>query len=172
MLARRFIAFRFEWDMPTIKKVFQFGKYAMGTNICSMLYKSVDQFTIGYFLNPISVALYSTAMRLSNLIEYPATSVSEVVYPHSTMRISQSGEKVVKSIYEKSLALTIAITLPIVIGTFLLSDLIIYLIADPEYAESANILRVTILFGVFAPFNRQFGMVLDSAGGHIKTSGC
>lgn len=164
VLARSFITFRFEWDMPTTKKVFHFGKYVMGTNICSLLYKSVDQFTIGYFLSANGVALYSSAMRLSNLIEYPATSVSEVVYPHSTKRISESGEEVVKNIYEKSLALTMAITFPIVIVTFLLSDLIIYIIAGPAYAESAQILRVTILFGVLTPFTRQFGMIMDSSG--------
>ena len=164
VLARSFITFRFDWDMPTTKKVFHFGKYVMGTNICSLLYKSVDQFSIGYFLGGGGVALYSSAMRLSNLIEYPATSVSEVVYPHSTLRISQQGEQVVKNIYEKSLALTMAITLPIVIVTFLFSDLIIYIIAGPAYAESAQILRITILFGVLTPFTRQFGMIMDSAG--------
>jgi O-antigen/teichoic acid export membrane protein len=164
VLARSFITFRFEWDMHTTKKVVHFGKYVMGTNIASLFYKSVDQFTIGYYLNPNSVALYASAMRLSNLIEYPATSVSEVVYPHSTMRISQSGEQVVKNIYEKSLALTMAITFPIVVVTFLLADLIIYIIAGPAYAASADILRVTILFGIFTPFTRQFGMIMDSAG--------
>lgn len=164
VLARSFITFRFEWDMNTTRKVFHFGKYVMGTNIASLFYKSVDQFTIGYYLNPSGVALYASAMRLSNLIEYPATSVSEVVYPHSTLRISQSGETVVKNIYEKSLALTMAITFPIVVATFLLADLIIYIIAGPAYAESAQILRVTILFGIFTPFTRQFGMIMDSAG--------
>jgi lipopolysaccharide exporter len=163
-LARSFITFRFEWDMNTTKKVFHFGKYVMGTNIASLFYKSVDQFTIGYYLNPNGVALYASAMRLSNLIEYPATSVSEVVYPHSTMRISESGDTVVKNIYEKSLALTMAITFPIVVATFLLADLIIFIIAGPEYAESAQILRITILFGIFTPFTRQFGMIMDSAG--------
>jgi O-antigen/teichoic acid export membrane protein len=164
VLARNFFTFRFEWDMDITKKVFHFGKYVMGTNIASLFYKSVDQFSIGYYLNPNSVALYASAMRLSNLIEYPATSVSEVVYPHSTLRISQSGDQAVKNIYEKSLALTMAITFPIVVATFLLADFIIYVIAGPDYAQSAGILRVTILFGIFTPFTRQFGMIMDSSG--------
>jgi len=164
VLARNFFTFRFEWDMNITKKVFHFGKYVMGTNIASLFYKSVDQFSIGYYLNPNAVALYASAMRLSNLIEYPATSVSEVVYPHSTLRISESGDTAVKNIYEKSLALTMAITFPIVVATFLLADLIIFIIAGPDYAQSAGILRVTILFGIFTPFTRQFGMIMDSAG--------
>jgi O-antigen/teichoic acid export membrane protein len=162
--ARRLVESRFEWDWTITKRVFHFGKYVMGTNLCSIFFKSVDQFSVGYFLNASSVALYSSAMRLSNLIEYPATSIAEVVYPHSTYRISQEGEVVTKSLYEKSVGLTLTVTVPVVLITFLLADHIIYLIAGSAYAASADILRVTILFGLITPFNRQFGMAMDSSG--------
>ena len=162
--SRRLVESRFEWDWIITKRVLHFGKYVMGTNLCSIFFKSVDQFSVGYFLNASSVALYSSAMRLSNLIEYPATSIAEVVYPHSTYRISQEGEHVTKSLYEKSVGLTLTATLPIVLVTFLLADYIIYIIAGSAYAASADILRVTILFGLITPFNRQFGMAMDSSG--------
>ncbi len=161
--AKKYADYSFEWDGKIAKKVFNFGKYVMGTNISSLFFKSVDQFSIGYFLNPSSVAIYSSAMRLSNMIEYPATSVAEVVYPYSTAQIQEKGEHVTKIIYEKSVGLTLTITLPIVLVTFLFSDLIIYVIAGASYSESAEILRVTILFGLLTPFNRQFGMTMDSS---------
>lgn len=160
--ARKYATYSFEWDIKIAKKVFHFGKYVMGTNISSLFFKSVDQFSIGYFLNASSVALYSSAMRLSNMIEYPATSIAEVVYPYSTTKINEMGEQVTKSIYEKSVGLTLTITLPIVLVTFIFSDLIIYIIAGSAYSESAEILRITILFGLITPFNRQFGMAMDS----------
>lgn len=161
--AKKYANYSFEWDRKMVNKVFNFGKYVMGTNIASLFFKSVDQFSVGYFLNASSVALYSSAMRLSNMIEYPATSVAEVVYPYSTAQIQEKGEHVVKTVYEKSVGLTLTITLPIVLVTFLFSDLIIYIIAGESYAESAEILRVTILFGLVTPFNRQFGMTMDSS---------
>jgi len=46
----------------------------------------------------------------------------------------------------------------------LLADYIIFIIAGPEYHEAATILRITILYGIFTPFNRQFGTVMDSSG--------
>ena len=162
--SRRLVQSKFEWDWTITKSVFHFGKYVMGTNVCSIFFKSVDQFSVGYFLNASSVALYSSAMRLSNLIEYPATSIAEVVYPHSTLRISQEGEQVTKSLYEKSVGLTLTVTLPIVVLTFLMADYLIYIIAGSAYAASSDILRVTILFGLMTPFNRQFGMAMDSSG--------
>ncbi|SRR5258706_3208831 len=162
--SRRLVESRFEWNWNVTKSVFHFGKYVMGTNVCSIFFKSVDQFSVGYFLNASSVALYSSAMRLSNLIEYPATSIAEVVYPYSTLKISQEGEHVTKALYEKQVGLTLTVTLPIVLVTFLLADYLIYIIAGSAYAASANILRVTILFGLMTPFNRQFGMAMDSSG--------
>lgn len=161
--ARKYANYAFDWDIKIAKKVFHFGKYVMGTNISSLFFKSVDQFSVGYFLNASSVALYSSAMRLSNMIEYPATSIAEVVYPYSTSKIRENGEQVTKSIYEKSVGLTLTITLPIVLVTFLYADFIISIIAGSAYSESAEILRITILFGLITPFNRQFGMAMDSS---------
>lgn len=162
--ARKVVRFEISWDYKIIKQALAFGKYVMGTNVFSLLFKNTDQFVIGFFLNAESVAIYSSAMRLSNLIEYPATSVAEVSYPHSTSRISTDGETVIKTIYEKTVGLTLAIVLPIIVVTFLFSDLIITIIAGTAYAEASLVLRVLILFGLLIPFNRQFGMVMDSTG--------
>ncbi|MBX2898313.1 MAG: flippase [Cyclobacteriaceae bacterium] len=163
-LAKSFLSYRFTLDKLVIKQVFRFGKYVMGTNLASLIFKSADQFSIGYLLNPASVAIYSSAMRISNLIEYPVTAITEVMYPHSASRISTEGQHVVKSLYEKSVGLTLAMVLPVVLGVFFFSDWIITIIAGVPYAEAAPILRITILFGLLTPFNRQFGMAMDASG--------
>lgn len=162
-VARKYMVYKFDWEVQIMKKVFHFGKYVMGTNIFSLLFKSVDQLAIGYFLNASGVATYSAAMRLSNMVEYPATSVAEVAYPYSTAQIKEKGEQVTKIIYEKSVGLTLTITLPIVLFIFLFSDFIIFVIAGSQYSEASEILRITILFGLVTPFNRQFGMAMDSS---------
>jgi O-antigen/teichoic acid export membrane protein len=162
--AKKFYIYRFVVDKTAIKEVFAFGKYVMGTNLSSLLFKSIDQFTVGSFFNPAAAALYNVAIRLSNLIEYPTTAIAEVVYPKSAQKYTEGKEASAKHFFEKSVALNMAITLPTVVGTFLFADLIIYIIGGPTYAESANILRITILFGLFTPFFRQFGISMDSSG--------
>lgn len=162
--ARKYLQSRLEWDWTLTKKVFQFGKYVMGTNICSLLYKSMDQLSVGYFLTPGLVALYNSAVRMSNLIEYPSTAIAEVIYPQSAFRTSKEGDHIAKNLYEKSVGLTLALTFPVVFVTILLADYIILFIAGPAYAEAANILRITMLFGIFTSFTRQFGTVMDSSG--------
>jgi lipopolysaccharide exporter len=162
--ARKFYTYHFEVDRMAVKEVFRFGKYVMGTNLSSLLFKSIDQLMVGSFFNTSAAALYNSAVRLSNLIEYPTTAIAEVVYPKSAEKYTEGKEASVKNFFEKSVGLNMAITLPTVIGTFLFADLIIYIIAGPAYAESANVLRITILFGLFTPFFRQFGTSMDSSG--------
>jgi len=162
--AKKFLQTAWDWNWAITKKVLQFGKYVMGTNLCSLLYKSMDQLSVGYFLSANFVAIYNAAVRMSNLIEYPSTAIAEVVYPQSAFRTSQGGDSAARSLYEKSVGLTLAITLPVIFLTICFADYIIYFIAGPEYAGAANILRVTMLFGLFTAFTRQFGTVMDSSG--------
>jgi lipopolysaccharide exporter len=163
-LAREFLMVRFEWSKEAFNKVFHFGKYVMGTNIFSMIYKSTDQFTIGYFLNTSAVATYNAAVRLSNIIEYPTTSIAEIVYPKSTAQYAKGGEQSSKLLFEQSVGITIGITLPMIAIVVLFAEQIIHIVAGPAYADSVIILRFTILFGLFTPFSRQFGTALDSSG--------
>lgn len=162
--AKQFLTYRFIWDKLVTTKVLHFGKYVMGTNLFSLLFKSSDQFAIGIILNPASVAIYSSAIRMSNIFEYPATAITEVMYPHSAARISREGEQVLKSLYEKSVGFTLAVIIPAVLFVFFFSDWIIDIIAGKAYAEAGDILQITILFGLLTPFNRQFGMAMDSSG--------
>ncbi|MEI9917759.1 MAG: flippase [Bacteroidota bacterium] len=162
--AKKFYTFSFKIDGAAVKEVFRFGRYVMGTNLSSLLFKSIDQLTVGSYFDPSAAALYNSAIRLSNLIEYPTTAIAEVVYPKSAEKYNEGREASVKNFFEKSVGLNMAITLPTVVITFLFADLIIYIIAGPAYAESANILRITILFGLFTPFFRQFGTSMDSSG--------
>lgn len=162
--AKPYINFNFQVDTTIIKQSFHFGKFVMGTNLSSLVFKSTDQLTIGALMDSRSLALYNSSIRLSNLVEYPSTSIAEVIYPKSAAKFKEGLESVNRDYYEKSVALTILITLPMVIATFLFADEIIYFIAGPLYEESAKLLRVTSLFGILTPFSRQFGVSMDSSG--------
>lgn len=165
LCARKFLGpLRFSLHRPSLARVFHFGKFVMATNVASLLFKSVDQFFVGLMLNPGAVAIYNSAIRLSNLIEYPATSVSEIVYPQSAYRYEREGESATRHLYEKSVGLTLAFTIPIVVLAILFAKEIILLIAGPDYLDAVPILRITMLFGFFTPFNRQFGTAMDSTG--------
>jgi len=162
--ARKFLVWTTKVDWAWVKKLFHFGKYVFGTNVSSMFFKSMDQLMLGYFIGPASVAVYNTAVRISNLVEVPTTSIASIVFPQSARRVASEGLSAVKYLYERSVALIIILILPFFLAIIFFPEFIITLVAGAKYTDTAPILQVTILYSMFIPFLRQFGTALDSIG--------
>lgn len=143
-----------------LKKLFHFGKYVVGTNLSTMIFKSTDQLMLGTLMTKEFVGVYNTALRINNFIDAPVMGISNVFYTQS----SSKGQLEFKAVYMKSVGIILSIIIPILILVFLFSDLIILIVAGPKYADSAAILRITMLYSFFIPFARQFGTLLDSIG--------
>jgi O-antigen/teichoic acid export membrane protein len=161
---RPFLIFKSTINWTWVKKLFHFGKYVFGTNVSSMFFKGMDQLMLGYFIGPSSVAVYNSAVRVSNLVEVPTSSVASVVFPKSAERVAKEGSRAAKYLYERSVALILTIILPASVFILLFPQLVITLVAGKEYAEAADVLQITILYSLFIPPLRQFGTALDSIG--------
>jgi lipopolysaccharide exporter len=150
---------RVDWKL--FRELFHFGKYTFGTNISSMVMKSTDTWMIGRLISPAAVAIYNPALRLSNLVEVPTLTISNIVFPHIHQKMKDHGKQGVRDIYVKSVSLILAAMAPMVIPLYCFAETIITLIFGIEYIESAPILRITIFYSLIIPFNRQFGTVMD-----------
>lgn len=147
-----------------VKKLLNYGKYTLGTNISAMVFKSVDKLMLYVFSGPATVAIYSAATRLTNLVEHPSSAMADIVYPKAVSRILNEDKGYTKKIYEKSVGALLTFTIPLVLIILLGNDTLISFINGNEYSESSKVLRLTILFGLISPFNRQFGTIMDSVG--------
>ncbi|MCB0517403.1 MAG: flippase [Lewinellaceae bacterium] len=165
VFAKPYFRFSKKLDWGWVEKLFHFGKYVFGTNLSTQLYKNVDKLLLGGLPGggKIAVALYDAAIRVTNLTDVPTASMANMLFPQSAKRM-QDGNGAVKKLYEKAVGAILAFMVPCIIGVLLFADWIILLVAGKEYAEAANILRITILFGLFMPYAVQFGTVLDSIG--------
>lgn len=156
-------AFQFAFNLEWVKKLAHFGKYVVGTNLVATLYGSADMFMIGKILSTASVAEYSVASRIVNLVNVPSLSLSTTVFPKSAQLIHTEGKAGVKDLYEKSVGAIFAIALPAVIFVLLFTGWIVGIIA-PAYQAAVPILQVTVFTCLFLPFAYQFGITLDSMG--------
>jgi len=151
-----------EWTW--IKKLIDFGKYAVSTNLSIMLYKSMDKMMLGGLISTASVGIYDLAIRITNLMEVPTFSAAAVVFPQSAREMVANGKAGVKKMYEQSVGAILALLLPIILFVELFPEIIILIIAGEEYLSAVPLLRLTILFGLFLPFGSQMGTVLESIG--------
>ncbi len=162
--ARHFWNFSKKIDFQWVRNLVGYGKYVLGTNLSTMFYKNIDKLTLGQLLGPLAFAVYDAAGRVTQLVEAPAFSIAQVVFPKSAEKMVSEGVSGVKHLYERSVGATLAVILPFVVFVLLFAEPIIRFFAGDQYADSADILRLTAFFGLFMPFAVQFGTVLDATG--------
>jgi O-antigen/teichoic acid export membrane protein len=153
-----------DWDW--VRRLFAFGKYVFGTNLSTQVYRSVDKLLLGMLPGggKAAVALYDAAIRITNLTDVPTASMAQMLFPQSSRLGHQPANGGVRDLYEKAVGAILAFMLPCVVAVLLLADWLILLTAGRPYADAANVLRLTILYGLFMPYAVQFGTVLDSIG--------
>ena len=153
-------------ELARVRQLLRFGVFTFGTSLSTMLYKMIDRFMLGALLTPAAVALMDPAIRITNIMEIPIYAMAAVLYPQSARRIEKEGRYAVKLLYEKSVGATLAIVLPISVAVLLFPEFLVRIVTagNPEYLGAVPILQVTILYTLFVPYSRQFGIVLDSIG--------
>lgn len=163
--AKKFAQFSRNIDWAWVRRLFDYGIYVFGTNLSTQLFKNVDKLLLGSLPGggKVAVALYDAAIRVTNLTDVPTASMATMLFPQSARRM-QEGKVAVKQLYEKAVGAILAFMVPAIIAVMIFADWIILLVAGKAYAEAANLLRITILFGLFMPYAVQFGTVLDSIG--------
>ena len=164
MMVKKYLFIR-QW--PTlfwIKKLFHYGKYSFGTNVSGMLFNSIDQMMLGAMTGTAQVAVFNASSKINNLIEVPISTVASIVFPQTSLKASENDQEGVKIMYEKSVAILLAMILPVLVVVALVPAYVLRLIAGAAYAEFSGVLMIILLFSVFQPFSRQFGTVMDAIG--------
>ncbi len=165
MFARRFARFSRRVDWQWVDRLFRFGIFVFGTNFCTQFYKNADKLLLGFLPGggKAAVAIYDAAIRVTNLTDMPTASMATMLFPQSARRMGE-GINAIKELYEKAVGAILAFMAPCIVGVMIFAEWIIQIVAGEGYADAANVLRITILFGLFLPYAVQFGTVLDSIG--------
>tara|TARA_Y100001980_G_C14556780_1_gene350253 strand:+ start:10622 stop:11956 length:1335 start_codon:yes stop_codon:yes gene_type:complete len=160
MSYQAFSGYKTQW----ILKHFHYGKYTFGTNLGSMIFKNTDSWMLGSIISNEAVAIYNPAIRISNLFEVPLGAISSVVFPNMVRRIKENGIREAKYLYEKTVALSLAVITPFAVLTIVFARSITIFIAGEPYEDSYELLQITMLYGLVVPFNRQFGITMNAIG--------
>jgi len=161
---KQFIHFSYSFSKDWIRKIFHYGKYAFATSVSSILSGTIDQWMLAGIISPAASGSFNIAVRVGNLIDIPTNAVATIVFPQSSKRIETEGKEAIKYLYEKSVGTILAMVIPAIIFIYIFDGYIIKLLAGDKYADTVPILNITLLYCIFGPFGRQFGVVIDSMG--------
>jgi len=147
-----------------IGKLFGYGKFVFGTYLTTVLSGSINQMMLGTMISPVASGSYNVAMRIVSLTDIPTNALGAILFPQSAKRFAEQGAEAGKYLYEKSVGTIIAILIPIVIFVFCFPHFIVRLVAGIKYGEAAPMVQFIILTCLFSPYDRFFGVILDSIG--------
>jgi O-antigen/teichoic acid export membrane protein len=147
----------------TVKALFAFGKFSVGTSLGSNLFRYSDTFIINILLGPSSLAIYNLGLRFMEFVEIPLRSFAGTVMPLLSGAHNQDNKSHVIYVLKKYSGLLTILLVPVVIGALLLSDVAIW-IYDSKYlgTGAANVLRIFMTFALIYPVERFMALTLDS----------
>jgi O-antigen/teichoic acid export membrane protein len=161
---RKFLHRNIKVNKPWLRKLWQFGRFVFGSNISASIFRNTDQFIISSYISTAANALYGVSMRISNLVDVPSQVLGDILFPRSAKVMEEGNLEKVKYYYEKAVGAILAIAVPASLIIMILPRFILTIIAGKGYQEAAPILQVTICYGLFLPFIKQFGTIMDSIG--------
>lgn len=162
--ARRYLSFSRHVDWTWFRELRSYGFFTFGTNVSSMINKSIDSWMLGKLISPAAVTIFNPAIRISNLVEVPTETLTSIMFPKLAERIAREGPQSARYLYEKAVGTITAFMLPIVIFFIVFAAPVVRFIAGPGFSETVPILQITMLYGLIIPFNRFMGITLDAMG--------
>ncbi|MEO0581175.1 MAG: flippase [Bacteroidota bacterium] len=164
LTAWKYVSFSGHVSMKWMMRLVHFGKYVTGTNLGMILMKFLDQILLGAMVSRVAVADYSTAVRITNLVEVPTQAVASIVYPQSAKKGGQKDGNTNKQLFEKSVGIILAMIIPGGLFVWLFPEWVLNFVAGDRYLDAVPILRLTLISGLFVPFSRQFSTIMDGIG--------
>mgnify|MGYP000716510790 CR=1 FL=1 len=144
-----------------LQKLFNFGKYSMGTMIGANLLKNSDTLIIGAMINAEAVAYYSVPLKLFEIMEVPLRSFVATALPYMSKLINAGENGKVSDFFEKTTGMFTIALVPFVLLAIVFAGPMVNVLGGSGYSESINIFRVFAVFALLMPIDRYSGVALD-----------
>ncbi len=147
----------------SIKEMFHFGKYSVGTTLSANLFRTSDTFIINFMLGAPALAVYNLGQRLMEVIEIPLRSFAATAMPSLAAAYNGNDRKEVITVMKKYTGMISVALVPVVLCGIILADFAIYLLGGEAYmqTEAANVFRLFLTFALLYPADRFLALTVD-----------
>jgi len=169
LAARKYVKFRFAFDMNTWKAIFK-KSWPIAISIsCNLLYLKTDTIILSLVRPEADVGLYGASYRVIDILTMLPSLFMGLVLPIFTGYFVQKHWYKVRSLMQMAFDAMVVIALPIVLGTMVIGRKIMILIAGSEFAISGDILKL-LIWAVAAIFmGTLFGYLIVGINKQKKT---
>ena len=124
--------------------------------LAQTIFSSADQTMLGIMKSDYEVGIYSTALKMENIISQVVSSLAWVVMPRMSFYFSEGNYEKINSMLKKTLSLLMCIGIPSIAGACALSKEIVMIIGGENYLDAALPLRILMISFAFSLIGGSF----------------
>jgi O-antigen/teichoic acid export membrane protein len=127
--------------------------------ILSTIRWNIDTLILTKMMGEVEVGLYSAAFKLMNVLKLGISSYVMAIQP-IIFRLFKSSNKKFEIVCRESMKYLLILSIPIALGTLLLSERFILLLFKPEFISAAYALQIIVWIITMAGHNLIFANIL------------
>lgn len=149
--------------LDTMKEMFHFGKYSLGTNISSNLFSVTNTLVINFLIGPAALAMYNLGGKLLQIIEIPLLSFAATGMPLLSSHYNKGENEQMMYTLKKLVGILTIALIPVVIFAIIFAGPLIHLVGGKSYVdnEAPNLFRIFLLIALLYPADRFFALAID-----------
>lgn len=147
----------------TVKELFHFGKFSLGSYICSSLLRTSDSIIIKFMIGPAALAVYTLAQRIAEVVEILIRSFLGTAMPSMSAAYNRGDKAQIIYLMKKYAGMLTLLLIPVIATLALSADILVRFLGGEKYVntEAANVLRIFMVFALIFPLDRFAGITLD-----------
>ena len=118
---------------------------------------NLDTTMLGFLKGDEEVGLYSTAVKVTNIVQQLTISITWVVLPQITFHYRSRNYNEINKLLRYVLSFTVVLGLPCLIGINFFAEEIVVAVGGEEYIAAANCLRILSISMLWGYINNIFG---------------
>jgi len=142
ILSRGMLRVSLRPDRKQVRRMWQYGSYALGGMASTTLYTKADIFLLSSFGGPIQVALYNSVKVFTRLYEMVTQVIAMFLLPGVSHLASRGEEKSLIALVEKSTAFLTIAMIPVFVLFLLLPAPLIETVYQGRYLDGIPLMRV------------------------------
>ncbi|NTU73272.1 oligosaccharide flippase family protein [Candidatus Roizmanbacteria bacterium] len=147
------------------KDMLSYGKFGMLRELTGTLSTRINVFLTAGFLTLSQTGLLGIAQRFTQLILIPNAAIQTLVFPKACELSSRDRKDELKVLYESSVAMLLAMFLPLVVLMVISAHSLILMFNGKDYLDAAPLLVIMIItVALYSPFGNAFGSVINAIG--------
>jgi O-antigen/teichoic acid export membrane protein len=151
ILSRRMLRMTLRPEREEMRRMWHYGRYALGGTVSSTLYAKADIFLLSSFGGPIQVALYNSVKVFTRLYEKVTQVIAMFVLPGVSLLSSKGESRSLVALVEKSTAFLTIAMIPVFVVFLFLPAPLIETIYQGKYLDGIPIMRVFAFLAFFVP---------------------